>query len=95
MSSDAIGHEFNFNESALCIIVFYSFFFKSYSFILKILAARGHHCCSWDFSSFGEWSYPLVAMLGFSLWWLLLRFRDSRAQVCVFIYLTVSVLVVS
>lgn len=28
MSSDAIGHEFNINESALCIIIFYSFFLK-------------------------------------------------------------------
>ena len=28
MSSDAIGHVFNVNESALCIIIFYSFFLK-------------------------------------------------------------------
>ena len=55
MSSDAIGHEFNLNESALCIIIFYSFLFKNYLFILKMLAAPGHHCCSWGFSSYGDW----------------------------------------
>ena len=55
MSSDAIGHEFNLNESTLCIIIFYSFFFKKYLFILKMLAALGHHWCSWDCSSSGEW----------------------------------------
>ena len=36
------------------VLLFFTLSFKKL-FILKILAALGHQCYSWDFSSVGEW----------------------------------------
>ena len=50
-------------------------------FFLVYLAALGLRCCSWVFSSCGEWGLFFIQCAGSSLWWFLLFWgTGSRAH---------------
>ena len=53
-----------------------------YLYIYLFLAALGHHCCEWTFSSCSEWSLLFIwCALGSCLWWLLLLQSTSSRLV--------------
>ena len=56
------NHALMINCSLSSILFYFILFF--YKFIYLFLAALGLRCCTWAFSSYGEWGLLFVAVCG-------------------------------